>query len=49
MEIENVMESIVDPYFKKTLDQFLNKQTRSDKLQVRLPPSGGDSGIRGKN
>ena len=34
MEIENVMESIADPHFKKTLDQFLSKQTRSDRIQV---------------
>ena len=37
MEIENVMASIADPYFKQTLDQFLKKQTRSDRVQVRLP------------
>lgn len=49
MEIENVMESIADPYFKKTLDQFLSKQTRSDKIQVRLPPSGGGPGVQGGN
>jgi len=49
MEIENVMTSIAEPYFKKTLDQFLKKQTRSDKIQVRLPPSGRGSGTRGTN
>jgi 2-(1,2-epoxy-1,2-dihydrophenyl)acetyl-CoA isomerase len=38
-EIQNVMKSLDDPYFKKTLDQFLRKQTRSDKVQVTLPPS----------
>ena len=46
LEIENVMRSIADPYFQKTLDDFLDKRTRSDKVQVRLPPSGG-SGVRG--
>ena len=48
LEIENVMESIADPYFKKTLDQFLSKQTRSDKIQVRLPPSAG-AGVQGND
>jgi len=43
LEIENVMQSIAHPYFKQTLDQFLSKQARSDKVQVRLPPSGGGS------
>lgn len=38
-EIQNVMRSLEDPYFRKTLDQFLHKQTRSDKVQVNLPPS----------
>jgi enoyl-CoA hydratase/carnithine racemase len=46
LEIENVMRSIADPYFEKTLVDFLGKRTRSDKVQVRLPPSGG-SGVRG--
>src|SRR5260221_457907 len=45
METQNVMESIGDPYFKKALDRFLSKQSRSDKIQVRLPPSGGDSAV----
>jgi hypothetical protein len=49
MEIENVMKSIVDPYFKNTLDQFLSKQSRSDRIQVRLPPSGAGSGVKGTN
>jgi enoyl-CoA hydratase/carnithine racemase len=43
MEIENVMASLKDPYFKKTLDEFLGKRGRSDKVQVRLPPSTGGS------
>jgi 2-(1,2-epoxy-1,2-dihydrophenyl)acetyl-CoA isomerase len=43
LEIDNVMASLDDPYFKKTLDRFLSKQGRSDKPQVRLPPSGGSS------
>lgn len=38
-EIQNVMRSLEDPYFRKTLDQFLRKETRSDKVQVNLPPS----------
>jgi enoyl-CoA hydratase/carnithine racemase len=38
-EIENVMKSIAHPYFHETLDKFLSKQTRSDKVQVSLPPS----------
>jgi|GEM_PF-423174 len=38
-EIQNVMKSLDDPYFRKTLDQFLRKETRSDKVQVTLPPS----------
>jgi len=33
------MQSIADPYFRKALDQFLSRQTRSDKIQVRLAPS----------
>lgn len=47
MEIENVMRSISDPYFKETLDRFLSKQARSDKIQVRLPSSGGAPGAHG--
>jgi 2-(1,2-epoxy-1,2-dihydrophenyl)acetyl-CoA isomerase len=39
LEIQNVMKSLDDPYFRKTLDQFLRKETRSDKVQVTLPPS----------
>jgi enoyl-CoA hydratase/carnithine racemase len=46
LEIENVMRSITDPYFKKTLDDFLARRTRSDKVQVDLPRSGG-SGVKG--
>ena len=38
-EIQNVMRSLEDPYFRKTLEQFLRKETRSDKVQVTLPPS----------
>jgi hypothetical protein len=49
LEIENVMESIADPYFRKTLDRFLSKQTRSDRIQVRLPPSGASSAVQGPN
>jgi hypothetical protein len=49
LEIENVMESLANPYFKKTLDQFLSKQSRSDKVQVRLPESSGGGGARGKS
>lgn len=48
LEIENVMQSIADPYFKRTLDQFLSKQTRSDKVQVRLPQSEGP-GVQGRS
>jgi enoyl-CoA hydratase/carnithine racemase len=47
-EVENVMDSLSDPYFKKALDQFLSKQGRSDKVQVRLPPSGGP-GLAGRS
>jgi 2-(1,2-epoxy-1,2-dihydrophenyl)acetyl-CoA isomerase len=47
LEIDNVMRSLEDPYFRKTLDHFLSKQGRSDKLQVRLPPSGGSSTVSG--
>jgi 2-(1,2-epoxy-1,2-dihydrophenyl)acetyl-CoA isomerase len=47
--IENVMRSLEDPYFRKTLDQFLGKQGRSDKVQVRLPPSAGSSTVSGKS
>jgi enoyl-CoA hydratase/carnithine racemase len=47
MEIENVMASIEDPYFRKTLDRFLSKETRSDTVQVRLPPSDGSGVGRG--
>jgi len=43
LEIENVMTSLEDPYFRKTLDEFLSKRGRSDKVQVRLPPSTGGS------
>jgi acyl-CoA hydrolase len=32
------MKSIAHPYFRETLDKYLSKQTRSDKVQVRLPP-----------
>ena len=39
LEIRNVMASIAHPYFKETLDRFLTKQSRSNTLQVRLPPS----------
>jgi 2-(1,2-epoxy-1,2-dihydrophenyl)acetyl-CoA isomerase len=49
IEIANVMASIADPYFRKALDQFLSKQTRSDKIQVRLPPSAGGAGVRRKD
>jgi enoyl-CoA hydratase/carnithine racemase len=49
LEIENVMRSLEDPYFRKTLDQFLGKQGRSDKVQVRLPPSAGSSTVSGKS
>jgi enoyl-CoA hydratase/carnithine racemase len=45
-EIENVMRSLADPYFKQALDRFLGKQARSDQVQVRLPPSG--AGREGK-
>jgi enoyl-CoA hydratase/carnithine racemase len=38
-EIQNVMRSLEDPYFRTTLEQFLRKETRSDKVQVNLPPS----------
>jgi enoyl-CoA hydratase/carnithine racemase len=38
-EIENVMKSLAHPYFRATLEKFLSKQTRSDKVQVRLPPT----------
>jgi enoyl-CoA hydratase/carnithine racemase len=38
-EIENVMQSLAHPYFRATLEKFLSKQTRSDKVQVRLPPT----------
>ncbi len=37
LEIENVMRSIEDPHFRKTLHGFLHKESRSDKVQVRLP------------
>jgi enoyl-CoA hydratase/carnithine racemase len=47
-EVENVMDSLSDPYFKKALDQFLGKQGRSDKVQVRLSPSGGP-GLAGRS
>jgi enoyl-CoA hydratase/carnithine racemase len=43
-EIENVMKSLAHPYFRQMLDQFLSKQTRSDKVQVNLPPSTGRQG-----
>ena len=43
-EIENVMRSLADPYFRQMLDQFLAKQARSDKVQVHLPPSTGGRG-----
>jgi len=43
-EIENVMRSIADPYFRAALDRFLRKETRSDQVQVRLPPSVVPSG-----
>jgi enoyl-CoA hydratase/carnithine racemase len=43
LEIENVMASLEDPYFKKTLDEFLGKRGRSDKVKVRLPPSAAGS------
>ena len=43
-EIENVMRSLADPYFRQMLDQFLSKQARSDKVQVHLPPSTGGQG-----
>jgi enoyl-CoA hydratase/carnithine racemase len=49
MEIGNVMASIANPYFKKALDEFLSKQTRSDKIQVRLPPGAGGTGVRGSS
>jgi enoyl-CoA hydratase/carnithine racemase len=49
MEIENVMESITHPYFKETLDRFLSKRARSDKVQVRLPPGQGEPGVPGSN
>jgi len=39
LEIQNVMASIAHPYFKETLDRFLTKQSRSNSVQVRLPPS----------
>jgi enoyl-CoA hydratase/carnithine racemase len=38
-EIENVMKSLAHPYFRATLDKFLGKETRSDKVQVHLPES----------
>lgn len=38
-EIENVMKSLAHPYFRATLEKFLGKQTRSDKVQVHLPES----------
>jgi enoyl-CoA hydratase/carnithine racemase len=43
-EIHNVLASLGDPYFKRTLDRFLGKQGRSDQVQVHIPPSGGGSG-----
>jgi enoyl-CoA hydratase/carnithine racemase len=49
LEIENVMESLADPYFKKALDDFLGKQGRSDKVQVRLPPGGAGGAVRGRS
>jgi enoyl-CoA hydratase/carnithine racemase len=49
MEVENVMKSIVDPYFKSALDQFLTKQARSNRIQVQLPPSNGNSLVRETN
>jgi len=49
LEIENVMQSIAHPYFRKTLDQFLSRQTRSDRVQVRLPPSGRGDALRGND
>lgn len=38
-ETENVVASIADPYFKETLGRFLERQSRSNRVQVRLPPS----------
>jgi enoyl-CoA hydratase/carnithine racemase len=49
LEIENVMESLADPYFKKTLADFLGKRGRSDSVQVRLPPSGAGGAARGRS
>ena len=34
------MKSLAAPYFRESLDKFLRKETRSDKVQVHLPPSG---------
>lgn len=49
LEIQNVMASIAHPYFRHTLDQFLTKQSRSSKIQVRLPPSDGSLTVHGSD
>jgi enoyl-CoA hydratase/carnithine racemase len=49
LEIENVMKSIADPYFQEALDRFLNKQNRSDRIQVRMPPGGGGPAREGRD
>ncbi len=36
-EIQNVMKSVDDPYFVEALRKFLNKESRSNVEQVRLP------------
>jgi 2-(1,2-epoxy-1,2-dihydrophenyl)acetyl-CoA isomerase len=36
-EIRNVLASVAHPHFRKTLEAFVTKQTRSDAVQVRLP------------
>jgi 2-(1,2-epoxy-1,2-dihydrophenyl)acetyl-CoA isomerase len=43
-EIENVMKSLAHPYFKERLEHFLRKSSRSDKVQVQIPPSNGRTG-----
>ena len=36
-EIQNVRESVMHPYFKKALDEFLKNKSRSDQEIVRIP------------
>lgn len=36
-EMRNVLRSLEHPHFMDALRQFLDKETRSDRVQVRLP------------